>query len=112
MKELLVALVLSAVLIVTFVTPAFAEEGNGNMGGKNAGTLPPPWTNPLRNPQGYIVGLVNGLYHLGWGSWISSMMSEGASNAGLAPGWYAMSRSIHCILNGEPPAKPHWAGGS
>ncbi|MFC2051984.1 hypothetical protein ACFLT4_04575 [Chloroflexota bacterium] len=110
MKKLLLALTMAVVLSLTLATPAFADEGNGNMGGKNAGTLPPPWTNPLRNPQGWIVGLVNGLFHLGWGPYMA-YTNTGEWPDPAAYGWIAMSRSIHYILNGEPPAKPHWAGG-
>jgi len=111
LKKLILAVILAVVLTLTLATPVFADEGNGNMGGKNAGTLPPPWTNPLRNPQGWIVGLVNGLGHLGWGPYMAHVMSGGANADPAAYGWYAMSRSIHHILNGQPPAKPPWAGG-
>ena len=111
MKKLLIALLLSVILTATLATPAFAGDGNGNMGGKNAGTLPPPWTNPLRNPQGWIVGLVNGLGHLGWGPSVAGLMSGDANTIPTAYGWAASSHSIYHILNGQPPAKPHWAGG-
>lgn len=80
------------------------------MGGKNADTFPPnpPW----QNPQGWVCGLRNALGHLGWGSlFIAPMMSDGKNAAHFAYGWYAMSRSLWCIANGQPPAKPHWAGG-
>ncbi|MFC1987326.1 hypothetical protein ACFLVH_02120 [Chloroflexota bacterium] len=97
MKKILISLFLSIVLTITFAIPAFADEGNGNMPGKSA-------------DMGIKRGILNGLYlHLGWGSWISSVMSGGNANAGLAPGWYAKNHSFSHILNGEPPAKPYWA---
>ena len=111
MKRLLVALLLSLVLTLTLVTPAFADGGNGNMGGKNAGTDPDDSSSWLRNPQGYPIGLINGLLHVGWGPWITSMMSGGANTVPNAYGWHAVSHSIRHIFNGQPPAKPHWAGG-
>ena len=107
MKKLLMALFLAVILTATLATPAFADGGNGNMGGKNAGTS---GEDPLRNPQGWIIGLVNGLGHLGWGPYIAHAMT-GKYPDPAAYGWYAMSRSIHHILNGQPPAKPPWAGG-
>ena len=110
MKRFILAVLLAVVLTLTLATPVFADEGNGNMGGKNAGTLPPPWTNPLRNPQGWIVGLVNGLGHLGWGPHMAYINSGEYPNP-AAWGWYAASHSIRRILNGQPPAKPPWAGG-
>jgi len=101
-----VAVILAVVLTVTLATPAFADEGNGNMGG-NAGDP----EDPLKNPRGWTCGLVNGLSHLGWGQYVAGIMSGGKNNVHIAPGWYAMSHSIWHIFNGQPPAKPHWAGG-
>lgn len=86
MKKLLVALILVTVLTVTLATPAFAGGGNGNMGGKNAGTDPDDSSSWLRNPQGYPIGLINGLLHVGWGPWIASMMSGGANTVPNAYG--------------------------
>lgn len=107
MKRLIVALILAVVLTVTLAAPAFADGGKGNMGG-NAGDL----DDPLKNPQGWICGLVNSLIHLGWGPYyMAPMMSGGMNTLPTAYGWAAMSHSIHHIFNGQPPAKPHWAGG-
>ena len=102
MKKLLVALILSVILSMTFATPAFAGDGNGNMPGK---------AGDLENPQGWVCGLLNSLYHLAWGPWMASMMSGGANTIPVAYGWYAKAHSYYHIINGQPPAKPHWAGG-
>ena len=106
MKKLLVALILAVILTATLATPAFADEGKGNMPG-NAGDL----ENPLENPQGWICGLKNAMYYrLGWGHWVSYLMTGKWSNP-AAYGWAAKYHSFLHITSGEPPAKPHWAGG-
>ena len=92
MKRLLLVLILAAVLTATVVTPAFADEGKGNMGGKNAGIeLDDPSTWP-ENPQGWKVGLVNGLYYHMARSW--------GSIAGL--------RNLLSITSGQHPAGCPW----
>jgi len=109
-KKLLVALILAVVLTATLATPAFA--GDGNMGGKNADTDPGDPSSWLRNPQGYPIGLINGLWHLGWGPYYMAAWNSGGMNTfPPAYGWAAMAHSIYHIFNGTPPAKPHWAGG-
>ncbi len=102
MKKLLVALLLVVVLSLTLVTPAFADDGKGNMPGNSA---------DLVNPQGWVCGLLNSLGHVGWGPWIAGMMSGGANAYPAAYGWYAKAHSYYHIISGQPPAKPHWASG-
>ena len=111
MKKLLVALILGVILTATLATPAFADEGNGNMGGKNAGADPGDPSSLLINPQGWVVGLVNGLYyHLAWGH-MTSELKTGKPHTNIAYGWILKPRAFFSITNGQPPAKPWWAGG-
>ncbi len=90
MRKLLVALILSVILSMTFATPAFADDGKGNMPG-NADDLE-PWR-----------GLKNALWHKAWGV----VMSGG--NA-VFNAWGAVYR-LHDVIAGQPPAKPGWASG-
>ena len=92
MKRLLLAVILAAVLTVTVVTPAFADEGKGNMGGKNAGIDLDNTSTYLTNPHDMGIGLIMGLYYhmaRGWGSIV-----------GL--------RNLDSITSGQPPARWSW----
>ena len=92
MKRLLLAVILAAVLTATVVMPAFADEGKGNMGGKNASVVPFDTSTYLTNPHDWGIGLINGLYYhmaRGWGS-----------IAGL--------RNLLSITSGQPPAGCPW----
>ena len=108
MKKLLISLLLAIILITTFAAPAFAYEGKGNMGGKNAGADPWHPSSLLINPQGWVVGLVNGLYyHLAWGH-MTSVEKTGKPHTNIAYGWILKPRAFFGITNGQPPAGCPW----
>ena len=91
MRKLLVALILALILSLTFATPAFADDGKGNMPGK-AGDL------------GNFRGLWNAFRCIGMGFWINGFYPPSQPCVG------AWLRHWD-IRDGQPPAKPHWAGG-
>ena len=90
MKKLIVAVILAVVLTLTLATPAFADGGNGNMGGKNAGL-------------GLWQGLSGAIRHIAWG-W--------GNGNGVPAGWgiyVATNHAISNIMGGDPPGQPWWS---
>jgi len=90
MKKLIISLILAILLNATFVTPAFADDGNGNMPGKAA-------------DLGYWLGLQNAFKRLGWGCYMNDNAVYGA-----IVGFYTI---YYDVIVGQPPAKPFWAQG-
>ena len=92
MKKLIISLILAILLTATFITPAFADDGKGNMPGKAA-------------DLGLWHGLWNAVYRTyGWGVFMSG------GNAA-----YNSVRAIWVIydylIDGQTPEPPSWASG-